>query len=171
MILILLHQLRRNAPHVGETLVPGENSAIVPDDQNSVRSRVERRLQQSHRAPCLPLVAFPFAEVASDDHFAGDFTVAHHGRVRQRQLDRLTHLRSEHVLAIPQPAFNGYFLVAVHGDHQIVEMQADDVLAVVSEECAGGIVREANASFAITHQQQIPHRADDFGRRQRRRDC
>src|SRR5438128_9427218 len=104
IVLIVLQPLSRNAPHISEALVPGEDSSVMRDDQNAVRRRVERRLQQSDGAPRFPLVAFSLAEIASDDHCSRDFTLTRHWRVGERELDRLPHLRSEDVLAIPQPA-------------------------------------------------------------------
>src|SRR5207245_7909099 len=131
---------------------------------------VERRLQQSYGAPRFPLVAFPLAKIASDDHCTGDFTLTGDRRVRERELDRLTHLRTEDVLAIAHPALQSRWIIAIGGNEQVLELQADDVFTAVSEERASCIVGKANAAVAIAHEQQIAHRADDLRRRQLRSD-
>ena len=91
-----------------------------------------------------------------------------HRRVRERELDRLTHLRAEDVLAIAHPASQRRCLIAIGRSQQVLQLAADDVFAAVSEERTSRIVRKANAAVAIAHQQQIPHRADDLSRWQRR---
>ena len=90
--------------------------------------------------------------------------------MRQRELDRLSHLGAEDVLAIFHPALQRP-IIPMRRNQQILEVNAEDVIARVAEEGEGGVVGEANAAVAIAHQQQVAHRADDLGSRHRRRHC
>ena len=170
LIFVLFQQLGRDAPHVGEALVPGEDASLLSDHQNAVGGGVEGRLQQGHRAPRLPLVALPLAQVASDHDRAGDLTVMAHRRMGEGELDGLSQLGAEHVLAIAHPAALQRRLHFVGRNEEFVELPADQVVVRVAEEGAGGVVRELNPSFAIADQQQIAHVADDLLRRERGRD-
>jgi len=78
VILVLIHQLRRNAPHVDEALVPGEDPSRLADHENAVGGRVQRRLQECYSAARFPLVALPLAEITSDDHCACDLSPMRH---------------------------------------------------------------------------------------------
>jgi hypothetical protein len=158
------------APHVEETLVVRDDAAAFTDDQDAVRGRVERRLQQRDGLQDLALGAFAVADVAADDHRAGGLSFVHDRRDGEGEVDALAGARREDVLVVAQRAAAELRRDLAVLSEEVVDPLAGEIRLVVAEERRRGAVREFDPAVASADEQRVGHRPDDLRRRERRRD-